>query len=169
MNKKLKKVLVILLIVFICSFCGLSFGQYLPNAPFKPEIAPDFTLKDLQGNKFNLHKQIGAPVLLFFGATWCPTCRSEIPAYKEIYKKYSTRGLTVIYINIMEPATKVAKFVKAYDLPYRILLDNDGSVAESFGIEGVPALFLLDKEGRLIKETHMTEDLPLRKLFPATK
>jgi peroxiredoxin len=168
MNKKIK-ILVILLSAFICSLSGMSFGQFIPNAPFKPEIAPDFTLKDLQGNKFRLHKQIGKPVLLFFGATWCPSCRSEIPAYKEIYKNYSPQGLMVVYINIMEPAAKVARFVKANALPYKILLDEDGSVAESFGIVGVPTLILLDKEGRLIKASYRTADLPLNKLFPAVK
>jgi peroxiredoxin len=167
-NKKIQ-ILVISLSVFICLLSVISFGQYIPNAPFKSEILPDFTLKDLQGKKFNLHKQIGAPVLLFFGTTWCPTCRGEIPAYKEIYKTYSSRGLIVIYIDIMEPATKVARFVKANELPYRTLLDEDGDVAQDYGVNGVPTLVLLDKEGRLIKASHMTADLPLRKLFPSAK
>jgi peroxiredoxin len=168
MNYKLKNIFIFVVIFVFCA-TGSTFGQYIANAPFKPAKLPDFTLKDLHGNTFQLSKQTGNPVLLFFGATWCPSCRTEIPAYKNVYETYSKKGLVVTYINIMEPAAKVARFVKANALPYKILLDEDGSVAESFGIVGVPTLILLDKEGRLIKASHRTADLPLNKLFPAAK
>jgi peroxiredoxin len=168
MNYKLK-IIFIFVVIFVFCAAGLTFGQYIPNAPFKPVKLPDFTLKDLKGNKFTLSKQIGKPVLLFFGATWCPSCRSEIPAYKNIHETYSKRGLIVIYINITEPAAKVAKFVKAHALPYKVLLDEEGSVAESYGIVGVPTMILIDKEGRIIQAGHSTEELPLNKLFPVTK
>jgi peroxiredoxin len=168
MNYKLKVVFIFVVIFILCA-AGLAFGQYIPNAPFKPSKLPDFTLKDLQGNTFTLSKQIGKPVLLFFGATWCPSCRSEIPAYKNIHETYSKRGLIVTYINITESTTKVARFVKANALPYKVLLDEDGSVAESYGIVGVPTMILIDKEGRIIKAGHSTTELPLNKLFPIAK
>jgi len=113
MNKKIKIILVSV-ILLICIPVNLSFGQYRPNAPFiqKPIPAPDFSLKDLQGKTFKLRGQLGKPVVIFFGATWCPSCRAEIPAYKAIYEKYAGRGLEVIYIDINEPAEKVARLLK---------------------------------------------------------
>ena len=92
MNKKIIAFLIIPL-VLIFSMVTLSFGQFIPNAPFKSDkvIAPDFSLKDLQGKTFKLSKYSGKPVLLFFGTTWCPSCRAEIPAYKNIYATYSQK------------------------------------------------------------------------------
>ena len=154
-----------LLVLFPANY---SIGQFIPNAPFKAAYvhAPDFSLKDLQGKFFRLSNQRGKPVLIFFGTTWCPSCRSELPLYKEIYETYTKRGLEVTYINIMEPLGRVAKFVKANALPFKIMLDEDGKVATNYGVVGVPTLVLIDKEGKIIKTTHSTADLPLKKLFP---
>ncbi len=170
MNKKIIAIL-ITPIVLIISMVALSFGQFIPNAPFKSEeiIAPDFSLKDLQGKTFKLSKYSGKPVLLFFGATWCPSCRAEIPAYKNIYATYSKSGLAVIYIDIMEPVEKVARFAKTHSFPYKVLIDEDGNVADNYGIMGVPTLILIDKEGYIAKISHRTADLPLNELFPAKK
>lgn len=66
----------------------------------------------------------------------------------------------------MEPREKVAKFTKANALPFKILLDESGEVANSYKVIGVPTLVLIDKEGEVIKITHATADLPLKKLFP---
>src|SRR5450759_1466120 len=100
MNKKIK-ILLVSVILLICIPVTLSFGQYRPNAPFKQKTipAPDFSLKDLQGKTFKLRSQLGKPVVIFFGTTWCPTCRAEIPAYKAIYEKYVQRGLEVISVS----------------------------------------------------------------------
>jgi peroxiredoxin len=145
-----------------------TLGQYIPNAPFKAAYvyAPNFSLKDLQGKVFRLSNHRGKPVLIFFGTTWCPSCRGELPFYKEIYETYPKRGLEVTYINIMEPREKVAKFAKTNSLPFKILLDEDGEVATSYAVVGVPTLVLIDKEGKIIKVTHSTADLPLKKLLP---
>jgi peroxiredoxin len=145
-----------------------SLGQFIPNAPFKTTYvyAPDFSLKNIQGNVFKLSNQRGKPVLIFFGTTWCPSCRSELPLYKEIYETYAKRGLEVTYINIMEPRGKVAAFAKTNALLFKILLDESGDVATSYNVVGVPTMVLIDKEGKIIKITHSTADLPLKKLFP---
>lgn len=170
MNKKIITLLIIPL-VLIFSMVMLSFGQFIPNAPFKSDkaVAPDFSLKDLQGKTFKLSSYSGKPVLLFFGTTWCPSCRAEIPAYKNIYTTYSKSGLEVVYIDIMEPAEKVARFAKTNSLTYKVLIDEDGNVADNYGIIGVPTLILIDKEGYVAKTSHRTSDLPLNRLFPANK
>jgi len=170
MNKKIIAFLMISL-VLIFSMGTMSFGQFIPNAPFKSDkvIAPDFSLKDLQGKKFKLSSYSGKPVLLFFGTTWCPSCRAEIPAYKNIYATYSENGLEVVYIDIMEPLEKVARFAKTHSLPYKVLIDEDGNIADNYGIIGVPTLILIDREGYVVKVSHRTADLPLDRLSPTKK
>jgi peroxiredoxin len=167
MMKKINIALVTFALL-ICLPANSSLGQYISNAPFKAvhANAPDFSLKDLQGNVFKLSNYRGKTVLIFFGTTWCPSCRHELPLYKEIYETYTKRGLEVAYINIMEPKGKVAKFAKANSLPFKVLLDEDGEVATSYSVIGVPTLVLFNKEGKIIKTTHSTADLPLKKLFP---
>ena len=167
MNKKILIVVVLLIGIAVT----LSFGQYGSNVPSKRKAiaAPDFSLQDLQGKTFKLSGQLGKPVVIFFGTTWCPSCRAEIPAYSAIYEKYARRGLEVIYIDINEPAEKVARFAKNFSFPYRVLLDRDGSVANDYNIVGVPTLVLVDKGGSVITISHSTADLPLQKLFPAGK
>jgi cytochrome oxidase Cu insertion factor (SCO1/SenC/PrrC family) len=83
MNKKL--LLLIPVILFLCVSAALSFGQYGP--PFKQQkvAAPNFSLDDIQGKTFKLSSQRGNPVIIFFGATWCPACRGEMPNYKALY------------------------------------------------------------------------------------
>lgn len=154
-----------LLVLFPANY---SLGQFIPNAPFKTAnvYAPDFSLKSIQGSVFKLSNQRGKPVLIFFGTTWCPSCRGELAPYKEIYETYTKLGMEVTYINIMEPRGKVATFAKNNALTFKILLDESGEVANSYNVVGVPTMVLIDKEGKIIKIAHSTADLPLKKLFP---
>lgn len=162
-------VFIALLLLLIFIPVSVSQGQYIPNAPFKPQYtaAPDFTLKDVQGKIFRLSARRGKPVLIFFGTTWCPGCRAEVPKYKNIYETYAPRGLEVIYINIMEPAKKVSRFVQANALPYRTLLDEDGSVANVYNVIGVPMIMLVDKNGYIVKVGHSSSEMPLYKVLQA--
>jgi peroxiredoxin len=170
MNIKIKIILVFM-ILLICIPVTLCLGQYKTTAPSIPETipAPDFSLMDLQGKKFTLKSQLGKPVVIFFGTTWCPSCRAEIPAVKAMYETYAERGLVIVYIDIQEPAEKVARFVRSYSLPYQVLLDKDGSVAGNYDVIGVPMLFLINKEGNVIAAGHRSSHLPINKLFPSSK
>jgi peroxiredoxin len=166
-----KKILLISIILLICIPVALSFGQYRPTDSLKQAkiAAPDFSLKDLQGKTFKLSSQRGNPIVMFFGTTWCPACRNEMPKYKALYDKYSKSGLKFLYIDINESTERVARFAKTNSFPYLVLVDGDGSVANDYDIIGVPTLFLLDKEGNIIRIGHRVSDLPIDGLFPAKK
>jgi peroxiredoxin len=111
--------------------------------------ASDFSLADLDGKQFKLSDCRGKPVLLIFGATWCPNCRADIPRFKDIHSRYSKRGLEMIYINIQESRDKVARFAQKYKLPYRVLVDHDGRVSDLYEILGVPVIILIDGTGKI--------------------
>jgi len=170
MNKKII-ILSMSLIFFICLPLVLYCGQFRPGDFSKQKniYAPDFSLTDIQGKTFKLSSQKGNPVVIFFGTTWCPSCRSEMPLYKTLYDKYASRGLKFLYININESSERVAHYTKQNTFPYLVLLDLDGGVANDYSIVGVPTLILLDKEGKIISESHRTLDLPLAALFSAKK
>jgi peroxiredoxin len=120
--------------------------------------ARDFVLKDLNGTTFMLSEQKGKPVLIIFSTTWCPTCRSEIPHYKKIYDTYATRSLIMVNIDTQETKDKVSRFREKYQLPYRVLLDEKGLVAEAYQIVGVPTMILIDQNGALVSRQYQAID-----------
>lgn len=128
--------------------------------------APDFTLKDLNGQAFHLKAERGKTVLMIFTTTWCPSCRELIPAYRELYQVYGERGLVMVNVNIQEPLARVREFAKNNQIPYRILLDEDGSVGMAYGVMGVPAMILINQDGELISSDTMTILEILGKMFP---
>lgn len=150
---------VIVAVVLLFPPDGLSFGSK-PSPVAQPrsaaktdfaEKAPDFVLKDLNGRKFRLSDFRGKqPVLIIFGATWCTFCREEIPHFKEIHAAYAKQGLEIVNIDIQESKEKVAKFAAKYGLPYRVLLDEDGTVAGIYDIRGVPSMVLVDPKGNIL-------------------
>lgn len=170
MNKILYILILAASLLFFCP-ASQSVAQYIPNAPFKAvsQRAPDFSLTDLQGQVYKLSSRKGKPILIFFGTTWCPSCRSELPVFKKIYETYAGRGLEVIYVNIMESRAKVVKFARTNSLSFKILLDESGDVATVYGVVGVPTFVLVDKEGKIIKTSHATADLSINKLFSDLK
>ena len=112
--------------------------------------APDFVLTDLNGQKFRLSDHKGKkPVLLIFSTTWCTYCQAEIPHFKSLHASYAQLGLEIVNIDIQESKEKVAKFVAKQQLPYRTLLDEDGTVSGVYEVRGVPTMILVDKNGMI--------------------
>jgi peroxiredoxin len=150
---------VMIVSVLLCPPDARSFGTKPPAAEKPPaaataafvEKAPDFVLRDLNGRKFRLSDFRGKqPVLLIFGATWCTFCRDEIPHFKSIHEVYAKQGLEIVNIDIQESKEKVAKFTARYGLPYRVLLDEDGTVGGIYDIRGVPSMVLVDQNGNIV-------------------
>jgi peroxiredoxin len=165
-----KKMIFVLMILFVCVLFALSFGcKQGDSSQQRNTLAPDFSLLDIHGKAFKLSSQRGNPVIIFFGTTWCPACRGEMPYYKSLYDKYAPNGMKFLYIDINESPSRVARFARENLFPYHVLVDTDGSVANNYNIVGVPTLILVDKEGNIIGSSHRTSDLPLHKLFPANK
>jgi peroxiredoxin len=125
------------------------------------KVAPDFVLKNLSGQNFKLSRQKGNPVLLIFITTWCPSCRSEIPHYRNIYQTYGKKGLEVAMIDIQESRETVSRYASKHQVPFTILLDERGDVAGSYGIVGVPAMVLIDKGGKILSQEYMAIDMLL--------
>lgn len=116
--------------------------------------APDFTVKDLDGNGFNLRECCGKDaVLLFFWSFFCGPCREEMPLINEMTRQYGGKGLQVIGVNLdgVEMKKAIDKFVATEKIGFRIVFDElEGDafrVADPYGVAGTPALFVIDKKG----------------------
>ena len=171
------KKLVALSVVLIFSFGSFAScdegkkgaGSYDIKKETIEVTAPDFNLKDLAGKTHFLSDYNGKTVLLIFTTTWCPYCIKDIPNLKKIYNGYQDKGFELVAVYIQESDKKVASFVKKYELPYTILLDTDGTVAQSYGVRGVPTKILLDKKGKILCRACRTLEVMLEKELGSPK
>ena len=118
------------------------------------QLAPDFTLNDLNGKKITLSslKKEKKTVCLSFWATWCPYCIREISKLKSLHSKFSSRGLKILSINIAanDPLYRVTEFVKKKGMPYSVLYDKTQTVSRSYGVSGIPVSIIIDADGMIV-------------------
>ena len=119
-------------------------------------LAPDFTLSDIEGRKLALSDYKGKIVLLNFWATWCTPCRAEIPHFVEMQNKYGPQGFQVIGISMDDSAKPVHEFYQQYKLNYPVAVGDDQLANRFGGILGLPVNFLIDRQGR-IHSKHLGE------------
>jgi peroxiredoxin len=94
----------------------------------------------------------GQVVLVNFWATWCPPCRLEIPALIKLQAELGPRGFTVIGLSMDEGGTKsVARFAEKMGINYPLAMADGNVVKEFGGVIGIPASFLIDRDGALVK------------------
>jgi thiol-disulfide isomerase/thioredoxin len=110
----------------------------------------NFELKNLDGLTKQLTDYKGKVVLLNFWATWCGPCRIEMPSMDKLYKEFEKDGFELLAVNIGESSEIAGKFMKSNNLSFPVLLDEDQSVAASYGIRSIPTSFLIDKDGNIL-------------------
>ena len=112
--------------------------------------APNFSLKDADGNAVNLADYRGKVVLVNFWATWCGPCEAEIPWFIEFEKKYKDQGFAVLGVSMDDDGWKsVRPYVASHKINYRIMIGSE-VVSQQFGeIESLPTSFVLDRAGRI--------------------
>ncbi|WHY65553.1 thiol-disulfide oxidoreductase ResA [Neobacillus sp. SuZ13] len=113
--------------------------------------APDFVLVDMQGNKHQLSDYRGQGVFLNFWGTWCPPCKKEMPYINNQYHQYKDKGVQVLTVDIQESELAVNQFAERLKLDFPIMIDTDKEVMSTYGIDPLPATFLIDKNGEVVE------------------
>ncbi|CDQ42019.1 MULTISPECIES: TlpA family protein disulfide reductase [Virgibacillus] len=111
------------------------------------KLAPDFTLKGLDGKEYRLEDFKGKKVMVNFWASWCPPCRNEMP---DMQRFYEDKDIVILAVNLTDTERKaedVQQFAKEYKLSFPILLDKDGKVSENYQIKPIPTTYLIDSKG----------------------
>ncbi len=111
------------------------------------DLAPDFTLTDLEGNLLRLNDLRGKVVFINFWATWCPACRAEMPEIEAIHQEYKDKGVVVIGLDILEPEDEVRQFVEQGGYSWTFVIDTTGEVTASYNVTAIPTSFFIDREG----------------------
>jgi peroxiredoxin len=145
------------LIFFIFSLLFVTVGslscQSQATSGDVKSAAPDFTLKDLDGQPFRLSDTKGKVVILDFWATWCPPCRMELPHFESLYREYKDKGLVIIGVSLDRGgAAAVKPFVETNEISYTILIGDQRITALYGGIRGIPTTFVIDRRGHIVEK-----------------
>lgn len=114
-------------------------------------VAPDFTLKSIDGKNISLSSLKGKVVVLDFWGSWCGWCIKGMPKMKEYYAKYKGK-LEILGIDCNDTEQKWRDAVKKHELPW-LHVRNEGNpdVTVLYGISGFPTKIVIDAEGKISK------------------
>jgi cytochrome c-type biogenesis protein len=105
----------------------------------------------MQGETVSLESLRGEVVLLNMWATWCAPCRMETPFLQELFEQHEGQGFRIVgaSMDIGNAADQVEMFTEEYGVTYTVLLDPQMRGMDSYQVLGLPATFLVDREGVL--------------------
>ena len=132
---------------------GLGWACVPPEAegPRVGAAAPAYGASTLAGDSVSLAGLKGQVVLLNFWATWCAPCRQETPYLEALFNERKDRGLTIVGVSMDtgDAREQVEDFVREFGVTYPILLDPQMRGLDTYRVLGLPATFLIARDGVL--------------------
>jgi peroxiredoxin len=122
---------------------GLNVGQ----------IAPNFTLSTLNGQKVSLSDYRGKAIMLNFWEVNCEGCRAELPGMIKTYQAQEKNNFVILGVNPTDEAGTAAGFARETGIHYPVLLDRNLQVDDLYNISGTPTSFFIDRQGIIRSET----------------
>lgn len=125
-------------------------GEHADNV--QSNVAPDFTVTDINGNKVKLSDFKGKPVVLNFWATWCYYCKVEMPDFNEAYKKYP--DVQFLMVNATGTNGETVESAKAYieqeKFEFPVFFDTEYAALRTYGVSSFPMTIFIDEEGNIV-------------------
>ena len=115
--------------------------------------APEFTLPALSGDTVSLADYRGKKtVVVSYWASWCGPCKVELPELREFYKRYhkADANFEILAISIDENKADAEQYAEAEKLPFPVLFDPQSKTADAYSVEGIPTLFVIEKDGKIV-------------------
>lgn len=151
-------------LVLALTFFAAAFVWTVPAAqaqffmfenPLVGEMAPDFTLSTTEDKQVNLNEYRGGDsAIIFFWATWCPHCRTQLSQLNDVKGEMAQKGIKLVLVDLGETKKQVDAYLKKNNLQYPVFLDKDSKVAEQYNIVGVPTFIFVNKEGKVQAVEH---------------
>ena len=138
-------------IALLLTGVGLFLLSYF-RTPSLPDQAPDWTLKNLNGEVVSLSDFQGKTVVLNFWATWCGPCRTEIPAFSSFAKENPDIPVLGISIDNASRST-VKRAAKSLGITYPVLM-ADAQIQEDYKVGSIPMTVIIGPKGQ-VKDVHV--------------
>jgi peroxiredoxin len=128
-------------------------GADLKRLAMVGKPAPAVAVRDLKGDLLRLDDLRGRYVLVDFWATWCAPCVADLPRVQAAYARYHDAGFEIVGVSLDETKAAVVDFCRTRKLPWRQVHNAScgGDLVESFGIGSIPATFLIDPQGTIVR------------------
>jgi peroxiredoxin len=138
-----------LLVLAMLAIAGFFTYQSLNSK----QVAPALSFTNLQGHKTSTQSLQGKVYMVNFWATSCTTCIKEMPQMIASYEKFRSQGLEYFAVAMSyDPPNYVLNFTETRQLPFQVVLDVEGKIAQAFGdVKLTPTTFVIDKQGKIIK------------------
>lgn len=135
----------------LCALFACSKGDAPPTEVAVGKPIPPYAATSLDGAATSIADHKGKVVLLNVWATWCAPCREEIPYLQSLHDQHATHGLEVIGVSVDARGSEetIRGFQKDFGMRYPIWLDPDERVQTLYLALGVPASYLIDRDGIL--------------------
>ena len=127
---------------------------------------PAFSLARFDGVTFDLQRQAGGPVLVYFWASWCVPCEAEAPIIQKLWPEYERRGYTFVGVDIWDTESDARRFIERHQLTFPVVADTEGRVYVDYGVDALPDSFFMQPglRARSRYQGALTEDI-LRELL----
>ncbi len=112
-------------------------------------LAPPLELADVSGARHRLADYRGKVVLVNFWATWCEPCKEELPSIERLRASLQGEPFEVLAVQMAGSARMSRDAAEALGLHFRMLPDRDSSVSKAWGVEVLPASFLVARDGTI--------------------
>jgi peroxiredoxin len=137
-------------------FSLFLLGSSLVLAQNRSAAPAEFSMRSIDGQTITSESLRGEVVVLAFGASWLPLSKTQLQGIRKLADEYSDRGVVVYWVSTEseDPKSKnfasddqLRAFAQKYGLKVTVLRDPDGAVSKKFGIDQLPSIVILDKQG----------------------
>src|SRR4030095_6378671 len=138
---------------------ALLLAALLPSAVLTQQGPVEFSLRSIDGQTITSQSLRGEVVVLAFGASWLPLSRTQLQGVRKLADEYSNRGVVVYWVSTESEDQKsknyasdeqLRAFAQKYGLKVTVLRDPDGGVSKKMGIDQLPSIVIIDKQGNLV-------------------
>jgi peroxiredoxin len=116
----------------------------------KGNMAPDFDLTTINGERTKLSDFRGKKIILNFWASWCPPCKAEMPNIEKFYQENKGQNVIVLAVNLTSAEKNkndVQQFIKDHGLTFPVLLDEQGKVGNLYQTFTIPTSYVINTKG----------------------